>query len=313
MVLPFGETLYTILHPNHGHAPMRPLSVIAVASLILPLRLSAQDTVVVRRPPAAFTGFVGSMQTGQPVSVADIRLVYVDSARVAGTTAVSINDVFVDSARSHAAMTDDSGHFAMRGVAAGHYLIQVRRIGFAPFEGLLTIDTATVDMELALDQQVTMLPRVTVTSSSLDRVTTKLNNVGFLSRSRMGTSGKFIDRASILQQRATYVTDVLEKYGIGPDANIIIDRMESDWDNLRDYPLDLVIGIEIYNRRGSLPTEFDHTSSGNLAFGQVDGASVSRPAPMQVGQSLRINPRRGRTAAESRKRRSSSGHTFPRA
>ena len=44
---------------------------------------------------------------------------------------------------------------------------------------------------------------------------------------------------------AKTAADVLEAYGIHPDALITLDWMPSDWGMLEDYPMDLVIGIEI--------------------------------------------------------------------
>ena len=71
------------------------------------------------------------------------------------------------------------------------------------------------------------------------------------------------------------MSDLLEKYGIGRDASVSVDKMPSDFDYLRDLPLDLVIGIEIYRRRGSLPTEFDQTRRGRLTLGEGGSGGIA--------------------------------------
>jgi len=56
------------------------------------------------------------------------------------------------------------------------------------------------------------------------------------------------------------VADILSTYGIHEQAEFIMDRMPVDYDLLRDYPADLVIGVEIY--RHNRPTEFNGTRRG---------------------------------------------------
>lgn len=246
------------------------LSTLLCVPAVMPVRsVGAQHTV-------RFIGTIGSVSTGLPVSLADVRIVYIDSAHVDKSKPGDLGEVFVDSAKSRASMTDTVGAFVMRNVFPGHYMINVRRIGFEPFEGLLTIDTLTVEMELGLTQIAQVLPPVTITTSAINRVTEKLDRVGFISRSHMGTSGTFIDRKEILRRHAVHVTDVLETYGIHRDAHITIDRMESDWDSLTDYPMDLVIGIEIY-RRSSLPTEFNRTRRTGLAMSRNGNGGLGAP------------------------------------
>jgi hypothetical protein len=233
------------------------------------------DSAVSRTRFVRFTGTIASMATTRPVSLADVRIIYIDSAHANKDNPGELGEVFVDSAKSRVGITDTAGAFIIRNVESGHYLINVRRIGFEPFEGLLTIDTLPVDMELTLTQIAQVLPPVTINSSAINKVTERLDRVGFVSRSRMGTSGTFVDRREILNRKAQFVTDILRTYGIGRDALITIDRMESDWDTLSDYPIDLVIGMEIYRRRGSLPTEFDRTRRGALAMGPGGNGGIA--------------------------------------
>ena len=229
---------------------------------------------------ARFVGQINSITTTRPVTSADVRLMWVDSAHTEkDASGKESSEFFIDTTRSRVGISNDSGAFAISNVPAGHYLINVRRIGFEPIQALLTMGASMIEMELAMTQVLPMLPEVRITDSAVNVVTERLNRVGFVSRSRMGTSGHFIDRAEILRRKPTYITDILHQYGIDQTAIFELDRMETDWDNLQNYPVDLVIGIEIYRRRGSLPTEFDATRGGALALGLggtggVDAATV---------------------------------------
>jgi hypothetical protein len=252
---------------------------LALATPLAPAARAQQSGPSAQRAGGArFIGTVNSTSTTRPVSIADIRLLYVDSVHTAkNSLGISSVDVFVDSAKSRVGITNDSGTFAIRNIIPGRYLINVRRIGFAPFEGAVTIDTAMVEMELALNQLTTELPPVRVTGVGTNRVMVRLDRVGFISRSHMGTSGRFIDRGEILKRKPTYVTDLLQAYGIGSDASFTMDRFGTDWETLRDYPVELVIGIEIYRHRGSLPTEFDATRGGSLSMGRDGTGGASAP------------------------------------
>ena len=217
---------------------------------------------------ARFVGQINSITTTRPVTTADVRLMWVDSAHTEkDASGKESSEFFIDTTRSRVGISNDSGAFAISNVPAGHYLINVRRIGFEPIQALLTMGASMIEMELAMTQVLPMLPEVRITDSAVNVVTERLNRVGFVSRSRMGTSGRFIDRAEILRRRPIQITDILSGYGVSRNSIFSLDRMETDWDNLSTYPAELVIGVEIYRRRGSLPTEFDHTRGGVLALG----------------------------------------------
>jgi hypothetical protein len=253
--------------------------VLLAASIAQPANAQQSDSA---RAPAVrgarFTGQINNLTTTRPVTTADVRLMWVDSAHTEkDASGKESSELFIDSTRSRVGITNDSGAFAINNVLAGHYVINVRRIGFEPVEALLTMGTSMIEMELAMTQLLPMLPEVKITASTVNRVSERLDRVGFVTRSRMGASGQlFFDRARILKSRPTYITDLLERYGIDQNAIFTLDRMETDWDNLRSYPVDLVIGIEIYRRRGSVPTEFDQTRGGSLAFGPGGSGGVSQ-------------------------------------
>ena len=242
------------------------LAGVLVASLQQAAGAQQRDSTRAPAARARFIGTVASIKTTQPVEHADVRLVFIDSMHKTRENANDVGEMFVDSTRSRVGITDAAGTFAIRNVEPGHYLLTVRRIGFEPFEGVLTIDTATVEMELALTQLMTVLPPVRITESAVNKVTERLDRVGFKWRSKAG-QGTSIDRAEILRRKPVHVTDILEQYGVHDGATLMLDRMETDWQLLRDYPADLVIGIEIFRKQAALPMEFGMTRRTGLSMG----------------------------------------------
>ena len=226
---------------------------------------------------ARFVGQINSITTTRPVTTADVRLMWVDSAHTEkDASGKESSEFFTDTTKSRVGISNDSGAFAISNVPAGHYLINVRRIGFEPIQALLTMGASMIEMELAMTQVLPMLPEVKITESAVNRVTAQLNRVGYLIRSRMGTSAHFIDRAEILRRRPLHITDILSGYGVSRNSLFTLDRMETDWDNLSTYPAELVIGVEIYRQRGSLPAEFDQTRGGSLAFGSGGSGGIAQ-------------------------------------
>ena len=216
------------------------------------------------RAPAArgarFVGQINNLTTTRPVTTADVRLMWVDSAHTEkDVSGKESSEFFIDTTRSRVGITNDSGTFAINNVLAGRYVMNVRRIGFEPVQALLTMGTSMMEMELAMTQNTPMLPEVKITESAVNRVTRRLDRVGYTSRYRMGTSGHFVDRAEILRRHPHTVTDILIGYGIGENATFYLDRMPTDWEELMSYPADLMIGVEIYRHRGAVPNEFNQT------------------------------------------------------
>lgn len=236
------------------------------------LPLAAQAPATAPAPRGAFIGRIVSSIDSSPARSVEIRLIYVDSTRTfPGSDSL---DVFVDSLRTRLGVTDETGAFAIRQLAAGHYLMRFRRIGFSPIEGAVTVGEDTVRANLTMEVVSQTLAQVTINETSIDVVKTRLDRVGFITRSHYGTSGTFIDRKDILRKRRETLGQLLNTYGIYR-GNVIVDRMPLEYDDVREYPADLVIGIEIY--RHNRPTEFNQTrraSDNVFATGGMPGPTV---------------------------------------
>ena len=223
------------------------------------------------RTRAIFTGRLTNSLDSSGVRSADIRLVFVDSARASSGNKDSV-EIFVDTARSRVGISDSVGKFAIRRLDAGHYLMHIRRMGFEPIDGYLTVDTGTVEANFSMQVTSRLLSKVTVTETAVDVVKQRLDRNGFLSREHSGNSGTFIDRTEILRRQPQTVADILSAYGIH-DGAFLLDRMPVDIDLLRNYPADLVIGVEIY--RHGRPTEYNMTRRAPSMF-SPGGAAAAR-------------------------------------
>jgi hypothetical protein len=220
----------------------------------------AQQPDTARPPTAAFLGRIISNLDSTPVRSADIRLVFIDSVRqVRNRNGSDSLEVFADSNRARVTVTDSVGAFAVRRLAAGRYLFHIRRIGYEPAQGALVVDTGSISTTISLTVVSRVLAKVVVTETSVDRVKEKLDRNGFISRSHLGVAATFVQRSDILRAGRQTLGDLLAIYGIY-DGAIMLDRMPFDVASVRDYPADLVIGMEIY--RHSRPTEFNMTRRG---------------------------------------------------
>jgi hypothetical protein len=251
---------------SRSEMPVRICASVPLAALLgsvaWPNVARAQDSTA--RPPApvltgAFIGHILNTADKGPVRSADIRLFRVDSTHsVRSRRGADSLEIFVDTIRSRVSATDSTGTFAFHRLEEGHYILQVRRIGFAPLDGVLMIDSGVVQGNLGM-QQVSVLAKVMITEMSVDRVKQKLDRVGFSDRYHSGNSGTFIERAEILRRQSLTVADILSVYGIH-EGDFVLDRMPTDFDMLSNYPADMVLGIEIY--RHGRPIEFNMTRSG---------------------------------------------------
>src|SRR5262252_6443723 len=131
--------------------------------------LSAQQADSALPPTGRFLGRLLNSLDSTPVRSADLRLLFVDSARrVRGRRGDSL-EIFVDTLRSRVAVTDSLGAFAVRRLATGHYLIHIRRIGFRPLEAALYVDTGAVETMMRLEPSSVLLAKVEIKEMSVDR------------------------------------------------------------------------------------------------------------------------------------------------
>ena len=101
------------------------LAVLAILGALsaLPAHMAAAqqtDSPATAKRSVRFFGTIASMSTTLPVSVADVRIVYIDSAHVNKDDPKELGEVFVDSTKSRVGMTDASGAFTIRNVVPGH-------------------------------------------------------------------------------------------------------------------------------------------------------------------------------------------------
>lgn len=167
---------------NHELLEMRSLSLASAA----PVAVAKGDTTPPepRRALAAarLTGKVYSV-TGVPVSNARIQ--------VEGT------------ARATTSRSD--GSFALDSLPSGSQVLIARQIGYNPVEQPVELSAATpATAVLRFDQAVTLLPTVTTVA----KVETGLDNVGFSNREKMGM-GTFLNTTQLDQRHATTFTDIL--------------------------------------------------------------------------------------------------------
>lgn len=251
-----------------------------VVAIVLSLTLaatrnvSAQGRDSVKTPTGAFIGRIISSLDSAPARSVDIRLLYVDSTRTIKARGGDSIDVFLDSTRTRVAASDSIGRFAIRRLAAGHYLFRLRRIGYQPMDGVLNIGDDTVQVKFIMQVASTMLAKMQITESSVDRVKEQLYTNGYIARTHLGIAATFIDRPEILRRRTQTMSEMLNAYGVA-DGDFVLDRMSLTYEDIRDYPTELVIGIEIY--RHNRPVEFNMMRSSSAS---VLTAGGGRSAPL---------------------------------
>jgi hypothetical protein len=102
------------------------------------------------------------------------------------------------------AISDSLGRYRIRAVPSGRYTVVVRRLGFAPFAGTLTVTTGdSVDADFLLAPVTQDLPSVNVTGTIIER---KL--AAFEERRRFGI-GHFLTEADLQKAPGTRLSEKL--------------------------------------------------------------------------------------------------------
>jgi hypothetical protein len=187
------------------------------------------------------------------------------------------------------ARTDAAGAFVLRGIPAGTRTLEVRTIGYLPVVFTAEFATnATRDTTLAISRRAQNLERVTVKAK--DGPLSLMEQQGFETRRAQGL-GKFITQRDLEKHTASSLIDVLAgagnlhiEYGTkglpmpylrGGKAgscipNFFLDNVRYDVDEAHGKPFsdlsdlikpEYIKGIEIYSTSGTIPAQFDLTSS----------------------------------------------------
>lgn len=238
------------------------------AALVAGLTIVPDATATSAPHVVRLTGSVASIRTTLPVRSADVRLMFVDSLHTERGSS-GPGELFVDSTKSRLTVTDTAGKFIIRDLESGHYLMTVRRIGFSQFQGLIRVDTASVDMELAMEQVDAVLAEYNVTASStyMDRALRALENTGFTNRAKTSGTGHFVKIDEIMKRKPTRLEDVLSSYGLTSSDIYVVDHVRASFDEIKNYPPEGVLGIEIYRNATTAPIGFQKTTKGRLAMG----------------------------------------------
>ena len=245
------------------------LLVVLLGSVITAPPLAVHAQTPAAAPSGALIGRIRADVDSGPVRGADIRIMFVDSARVVrGTKGQSDGfELFPDSTRTRYAASDSTGAFALRAVPAGRYILNVRRLGFEPLQAIVAIDSAPIRTTFDMHQVSQRLAKVVITENAVDRAATILTQDGFTWRSKAEPMGQFMKRPEILRYQGRTVPEMLESRGIRDTdpVEFQLNFMQVDWDFLRNYPADLVLGVEIY--RHSRPIEYNGTRPNSVASG----------------------------------------------
>jgi hypothetical protein len=208
-----------------------------------------------RDPSGAFVGRILNQVDSTPVRGAAVHLFWIDSTRAGWSGRVDDSDVlYVDSTKTRLGATDSTGAFSIHGVAAGRYLLQIRRIGFRPRQGVLTVDTLPIRVTLPLEPTVQAIAGMTITETSIDRNGSYLKNVGYTFRSQGGLGGHFLTNASMDKERWYTIGEALRAQFISR-ADVVLDGMPIQFMDVVEYPVAQVAAVEIYPT--SRPIEFD--------------------------------------------------------
>ena len=230
------------------------LALAASASVVVPESASSQRA----EPPVpngAFVGRILNQVDSTPVHGAAVHLLRIDSTRAGWSGRADDSDViFVDSTKTRIGATDSTGAFAIRGVAAGRYLLQIRRIGYRPRGGVLTVDTVPIRATLPLEPTVQAIAGMTITETAVDRNGSYLKNVGYTFRSRGGLGGRFLTNATMDKERWRTIGEALHAQFIDR-GDVVLDGMPIQFMDVIEYPVAQVAAVEIY--RTSRPIEFD--------------------------------------------------------
>jgi hypothetical protein len=244
------------------------MALVGLATVASPCRAQRSDASrSTAPPPGAFVGVIKNSIDSTRVRSADVRLFFIDSGHVVqDPTAGSSIETFIDTTRSRLGFSDSTGAFAIWRLAAGKYLLNVRRIGFNPVEGIVTVDTGTVLFDFTMTPVSQMLSKVEITEAATNSASRRLETSGFNRRSH-AEMGQYIRQPEMMKRQPQTLRDILEAYGLRESADYMLDRMPLEYEDIQDYPAEFIAGIEIY--RHNRPVAVNMTRGGAPRRGQA--------------------------------------------
>jgi hypothetical protein len=266
-------------------------------AVVGPLLVSMNDRLMQRADFSISTHDSASMVRRGNKSVPGVGVV--GTAQLRGTVKDADTDKPIRNAQiavvgtQRTATTDAAGAFVLRGIPAGTRALEIRTIGYLPVT--FTADFATNDTRdttLAINRRAQNLERVTVKAK--EGSMSLLVQGGFDTRRAQGL-GKFITQQDVERHPASSLTDVLAGAGnlrieYGKDGfpmpylrggnsgkcipNYFLDNMHIEvtsagpapgkkpFTDLSDFVKpEYIKGIEVYSNSGTIPAQFDLTSS----------------------------------------------------
>lgn len=201
----------------------------------------------------------------RPLAGADVRLTRTDSAGVAIDTAIRLPAVRVDS----------TGTFSFTALDPGVYRVEVRAMGYAPYEGFMVLAPGQ-----ELHPRVPMLnvvPRLApvVTTASTSYRARLLEVSGFRERQRIGF-GHFIDAREIERLQPISVYSLLRPYLRGCTMMYVNGGRAAVPQGLMVSEL---VGVEIYRRNLQAPPQFQNPYSDCGSIALWTAIPVDDPEP----------------------------------
>ncbi|HEY2806429.1 MAG TPA: carboxypeptidase-like regulatory domain-containing protein [Gemmatimonadales bacterium] len=187
--------------------------------------------------------------------------------------------------------SDTAGRFDVRGVPAGVRVIQVRAIGYVVSSWVVDLgEGQTIQQTFELEGRTVPVDSITATGRELEGWRTES---GFEQRRARG-GGWFIGRQEILQRHAEMLSELMRSVpGLlmtcrGRACNVImesssrpcapeyfLDGFPASNSTGPSFPLQQIRGVEIYNSRFSVPSEFQRPNQqcGVIAIWTTDPGS----------------------------------------
>lgn len=251
----------------------RQLSSCALLSLLAPVTRTS-DGLAQRSSVVGIVVDTASRDT--PVAGAEVRLTHTDS----------LGELVPGMPTLPALRVDSTGTFAFRGLAAGVYRLDVRNVGYEPYQGYFVL-SANRDLRprVPLTKLIPRLAGVVTTASASYR-SRLLESSGFRERERKGF-GHFIDSRQIARLQPPSVLSLLRPYLIGCMIMYVNGARAAVPPGMT---VDELVGVEIYRRKLQTPVEFQNETATCGSIVLWTAIPVEEPSPVDpVTESVRAS------------------------